>query len=207
MTRPRSPSHRRAPAISDRSLDELLADAETPLDALVGALDEGTAGDVSASLAGGRARLLAALDTTHRFDDLEAQVAALLDVDAATASRMLLDVDRVSAWEGGPNPACSIFHVEGGPSVKDAVTGFVKILPGSGFPPHEHLGDEIVLVLQGAFRDIDGSVVGAGQTARMPSGSSHSFEVEGDLPLVYLAVVQRGVIIDGTPLLAGDPRA
>jgi quercetin dioxygenase-like cupin family protein len=192
--------------LADRSLEELLADADTSLDALVGGLEPLTreeAREPSVS----RDRLLAAVEATHRFDDLEARVAELLDVDAATASRMLLDVDRVSAWEGGPNPACSIFHVEGGPKVKDAVTGFVKILPGAGFPPHEHLGDEIVLVLQGAFRDIDGTLVSAGQTASMPSGSSHSFDVEGDLPLVYLAVVQRGVIIDGTPLLAGDPRA
>jgi quercetin dioxygenase-like cupin family protein len=191
----------------DPSLEALLEEADTSLDALVGALDEDLAGDPSPPPPSGRARLLEALEATHRFDDLEERVAVLLDVDVATASRMLLDVDRVSAWEGGPNPSCSIFHVEGGPKVKDAVTGFVKILPGSGFPPHEHLGDEIVLVLQGAFRDVDGTIVGAGQTASMPSGSSHSFDVEGDLPLVYLAVVARGVIIDGTPLLAGDPRA
>ncbi len=205
MTRPRSPSHRRGPALVDRSLDELLAEADTSLDALVGALDDELAPDTGP--AGGRARLLAALDGTHRFDDLEERVAALLDIEPAAASGMLLDVDRVGVWEAGPNPSCTIFHVEGGPKVKDAVTGFVKVLPGGGFPPHEHLGDEIVLVLQGAFRDIDGTVVGAGQTASMPSGSAHSFEVEGDLPLVYLAVIQRGVIIDGTPLLAGDPRA
>jgi mannose-6-phosphate isomerase-like protein (cupin superfamily) len=191
----------------DRSLHDILEESGAPLDALVDALDEELSSDAGPMSPTGRARLLEALEGTHRFDDLEEQVAELLDVDVPAVSRMLLDVDRVGVWEGGPNPSCTIFHVDGGPAVRDAVTGFVKILPGGGFPPHEHLGDEIVLVLQGAFRDITGTVVGAGQTARMPSGSSHSFEVEGDLPLVYLAVVQRGVIIGGMPILAGDPRA
>lgn len=198
----RSPSRRRPPALDAPALDELV-DGGASLDQLVTALAPSPEPAPSA----GRARLLAALEATHRFDDLEADVARLLDVNAATAARMLLQVDQPSVWTEGPDPACTLFHVDGGPNVRDAVTGFVKISPGGGFPPHEHLGDETVLVLQGAFRDLDGSIVGAGQLASMPAGSAHSFEVEGDLPLVYLAVVQRGVVIGGVPLLAGDPRA
>lgn len=119
---------------------------------------------------------------------------------------MLLDVDRDGAWEPGPSPSCLLLHVEGGARVRDAVTGFVRIEPGGDFPEHEHLGDEVVLVLQGAFRDGD-RVVAAGEVARMPAGSAHALEADGDLPLLYLAVIQRGVVIGGTPLLAGDPRA
>jgi quercetin dioxygenase-like cupin family protein len=206
----RSPTHRRPPATTDAALEELLAEDAVSLDTLVSALaSEGLApspGSHGAKHERGRARLLDAVAEAHRFDDLEATVASLLDIDAGRAGRMLLDIDHESAWESGPNPACSICHVEGGPKVHDAVTGFVRISPGGHFPDHEHLGDETVLVLQGALRDVDGSVVGAGQIARKPAGSAHTFAVEGDLPLVYLAIVQRGLVIDGEPILAGDPR-
>jgi len=202
-----SPSGRRPPKLGDPALDELLGEASPEsLDALSDALSSAPAARLGSAPAG-RARLLAALETTHRFDDLEAEVAELLDLPPAEAARLLLDVDRASVWEPGPHAQCQLFHVRGGPHVADAVTGFVRIDPTAGFPEHEHLGPESVLVLQGAFRDADGRVVRAGELARMPAGSSHAFEVVGDLPLLYLAVIQRGVVIGGVPLLAGDPRA
>jgi len=205
---PNSPSGRRAPKLRDPALDEILS-ATSPgsLDALADALepDAEVLGVESAPTA--RARLLAALETTHRFDDLEAEVADLLDLPLAEAARLLLDVDRPSVWEPGPHAKCQLFHVTGGARVRDAVTGFVRIAPDAGFPEHEHLGPESVLVLQGAFRDAGGRIVRAGELARMPAESSHSFEVFGDLPLLYLAVVQRGVVVGGVLRLAGDPRA
>jgi putative transcriptional regulator len=211
VTRPtNSHSRRVGPPLSDEALDELLgahADRDA-LDALaVAVVEPYEAREPADALTSGRARLLAALETTHRFDDLEAQVAQLLDIDVPRARAMLLDVDRASVWEAGPNEQCALFHVDGGEQVRDAVTGFVRMEPGATFPEHQHLGDETVLVLQGALRDCDGTVFGAGDVARMPAGSSHAFEVEGDLPLLYLAIVQRGVVFDGQPVYPGDPRA
>ena len=206
-----SPSRRVGPQLSDEALDELIGTSpdRDALDALaVAAASDIETSATDASITTGRARLLAALETTHRFDDLEAQVAALLDIEVPRARSMLLDVDRTSVWEDGPNDQCALFHVEGGEQVRDAVTGFVRVEPGATFPEHQHLGDETVLVLQGAFRDHDGTLVGAGEVARMPAGSSHAFEVEGDLPLLYLAIIQRGVVFEGgEPLYPGDPRA
>ncbi|MBX7197089.1 MAG: cupin domain-containing protein [Sandaracinaceae bacterium] len=193
------------PAVLDVALEELLGadEQEARLDALASAL----APPATVPSTSSRARLLASLKVTHRFDDLEATVAELLDLDAGAAGALLLAVDRPGSFTDGPGPGCTIFHVEGGPRVKDAVTGFVRLEPRCSFPHHEHLGDEIVLVLQGAFRDDDGTTHVAGQIARRPGGTAHAFAAEGELPLLYLAIVQRGVVIDGTPLLAGDPRA
>ncbi len=202
-----SPSGRRPPKLLDPALGELLSEGSPEaLDALSRALSPGP--DALADRApSGRARLLAALETTHRFDDLEDQVAELLDLPQATAAQLLLEVDHASVWEAGPHARCHLFHVSGGPRVADAVTGFVRVEPDAGFPEHEHLGPESVLVLQGAFRDADGRVVRAGELAQMPAGSRHVFDAVGDLPLIYLAVIQRGVVIAGVPVLAGDPRA
>lgn len=199
-------SIRRSPLLSDLALDDLLREGSSgDLDALVEALAPDA--EPTRSTTASRARLLDALAETHRFDDLEPEVASLLDLDADAAGRLLLDLDTEAVWEPGPHEHCQLFHVTGGPRVADAVTGFVRIAPASGFPEHEHLGPESVLVLQGAFRDADGRVVVAGELARMPAGSTHAFEVVGELPLLYLAVIQRGVVIGGVPLLAGDPRA
>ncbi len=205
-----SPTKRHPARLSDAALDDLLDDQldgrlDTVADALA-EIDRAEVDGVASGVVAGRARLLASLESTHRFDDLEASVAELLDVDQQVARQMLLDVDRASVWEEGPSASCALFHVDGGEKVRDAVTGFVRVVAGSGFPQHEHLGDETVLVLQGAFRDRDGAIVSAGEIARMPAGSAHSFEVEGDLPLLYLAIVQKGVVFDGTPVYPGDPR-
>ena len=152
-----------------------------------------------------RTHLLASLDVTHRFDDLEGEVASLLDVDAEQAARFLLNIDRVEAWSPGPVPGVDIFHVEGGPQVTDAVTGFVRLGRGAAFPEHEHLGDETVLVLQGALEDSHGRHVTAGEAAPMPAGSHHAFRVVSSVPLIYLAVIQRGVRIGDVSILANDP--
>ena len=199
-----SPSRRRAARVSDDALDELL-EGETAL--IADALESLAAPLATPTDRAARDRLLAALETTHRFDDLEARVAELLDVDVDVARRMLIDVDRAEVWEDGPSATCALFHVDGGEKVRDAVTGFVRVEPGTGFPEHEHLGHETVLVLQGAFRDRAGALVSAGEVAEMPGGSSHAFEVEGELPLLYLAIIQKGVVFDGTPVYPGDPRA
>jgi putative transcriptional regulator len=48
--------------------------------------------------------------------------------------------------------------------------------PGAKTPPHRHLGDEVILVLQGGLRDDRGSY-GPGQICRSRTGSSHTEEV------------------------------
>ena len=183
---------------------EALGASERELESLVLAMTSEAFEAPSEAL---RTHLMASLAQTHRFDDLEAQVASLLDVDREQAARFLLNIDQADAWTTGPEPGVDIFHVEGGPQVQDAVTGFVRLDCGATFPEHEHLGDETVLVLQGALIDSNGRYVSAGEAAPMIAGSKHAFRVVGAVPLIYLAVIQHGVRIGDLEILAGDPAA
>jgi anti-sigma factor ChrR (cupin superfamily) len=48
-------------------------------------------------------------------------------------------------------------HLVGGSATAGADVGFVRITAGTTFPPHRHLGEEHVLVLQGSYQDSDGT--------------------------------------------------
>lgn len=154
-----------------------------------------------------KARLFASLDRTNRFDDLEARVAELADVSIERARELLLAVDAPgTAWEPTPIPGVAIFHFEGGPKVQNAVTGFIKHAPGSGFPEHDHVEGEHVLVLQGAF-ETEGTIVRAGEVDVRPSNAPHAYRAIGPLPLITMAIVQGGVILGGEVIPPRDPRA
>jgi anti-sigma factor ChrR (cupin superfamily) len=63
--------------------------------------------------------------------------------------------------------------------------------PGARYPSHRHLGDEEILVLQGALRDRRG-VYGPGQICRSATGSVHSEEVHGSEDCVCFVVYHGG---------------
>jgi hypothetical protein len=152
-------------------------------------------------------RLLGTLAVTHRFDDLEARVAELADVSRERARALLLEVDERSVWEHGAFPGVDIFHFTGGPTVANAITGFLRVAPGVAFPEHEHVGDEKVLVMTGALEDSTGAVYHPGAVVEMPGGSHHAFRSLGPALLLLMTVVQGGVIIGGERIPPGDPRA
>ena len=159
-----------------------------------------------------RERIGASTRTTSRFDDLEEALGELIDLPPERVRELLLavdgpDEDRVGAWQQGPGPGIHLLHFRGGPRVADAVTGFVRISAASTFPEHRHVGDEAVMVLQGAFRDSDGSVHRRGEIVRMTAGSEHSLVAIGPVPLCYAAVIHRGVVIGGELMTPDDPRA
>jgi hypothetical protein len=200
---------RREPALYERFLSEFLEEGILEEGASLGGVETlGLAVDEIPLSPMLRARLESALDQTHRFDDLEDVVAELADVSIDQARVLLLRVDAPStSWDPGPAPGIDLLHFDGGPRVQNAVTGFVRHAPGTRFPEHDHVGDEKVLVLQGAFEDSDGVVYRSGEIAARGPCSSHSYVAVGPLPLVTMAVVQGGVIVDGVTIPPGDPRA
>ena len=137
-----------------------------------------------------RARLLASADAPSRLARFADRVAELLDVGLDKARELLARIDDPSAWEE-QLPGVSFLWVEGGPRVAAAVRGFVRVRAGLDFPDHEHLGDEVTLVLQGGFEDPERKLVcRAGDIDRMPTGTAHGFRaLAGGTDLLKLAVV------------------
>lgn len=151
-------------------------------------------------------RVLHSTQQLHRFERYAVAVAELLDVSVDEAISKLDRLDQPGAWQPGLFAGMQLLHVTGGPSVANAVTGFVRIEAGKAFPDHEHLGNESILVLQGRCQDRDQLFV-PGDVVHMPSGSSHSFQVCAGPDLLYLAVVQMGLRVGDLVLTADHPFA
>ena len=120
-------------------------------------------------------RLMQSVAETERFAGFADRVAALMDVTVSRASGLLRAIDQAGNWEPGPLDWIQLFHLEGGPKVANAIVGFIRLEPGTVFPPHEHLGEEQVLILQGGYQDEAGSVHKAGDLVVGGAGESHFF--------------------------------
>jgi quercetin dioxygenase-like cupin family protein len=140
-----------------------------------------------------RARILADAEPSARLGRFASTVAELLDLGIDKAKQLLERIDDPSAWVE-ELPGISFFWVEGGPRVAGAVRGFVRVDAGHDFPEHEHLGDEVILVLQGGFEDAArGLSFHAGDIDRMPQGTAHAFRALPGVKLLKLSVVQTGL--------------
>jgi anti-sigma factor ChrR (cupin superfamily) len=95
-------------------------------------------------------------------------------------------------------PALSLFHIDGGPAVDDAIVGFVQIAAGQPFPEHTHIGEERIFVIQGGLRDENGVVHTPGTLVKRAPGTSHSIAAEPGIPLIYLNIVDEGLEVGGT---------
>jgi putative transcriptional regulator len=188
----------------DEFLKELAAENPEAADELTQLVDELAPATVSGD---GRSRLLANLPSS-RFERFAADVAKLLDIDEATAQTLLDGIDRGENWVPGLFPGMDLYHVDGGPTVERAITGFVRLGAGAQFPEHGHVGDEYVLILQGYYTDdVSGKEYGPGDIAHLPGGTSHSFRVLAESTgLLYLAVIQEGMEIGGEVIDYNDPR-
>jgi quercetin dioxygenase-like cupin family protein len=144
-----------------------------------------------------RARLLAELGGRERFAPFVDRVAALFDLAAERVRVILERFDRDDGWTV-MFPGAAFSDLEGGPALGEATAGLVRIGAGLSFPPHVHIGEERVLVLQGAFEDDSGQRVRAGQLTVMPHGSKHSFRVVSEQELLYVVVVNQIEFEDGT---------
>jgi hypothetical protein len=149
-----------------------------------------------------------------RFARFARTLADLIDVSVDRAKALLeraLDLaDPVrmasNAWEPLPIPGACTLWVEGGSAVAGCIRGFVRIPAGSDFPEHRHLGDEKVLVLDGAILDSSGLEYHPGDIAEMPAGSSHSYRArDGGTDLLVFAVVREGIDIGDLAFRHRDP--
>jgi hypothetical protein len=152
-----------------------------------------------------RSRLLAETSSGVRLERFADLVARALDVTVQAARDLLAGVDVDANFEPSPLPQLRLYHVEGGPRVANAITGFGRMKPGTAFPLHRHLGEETVLIVQGRYRDENGDTHGPGETIVKKVGTSHSFEVLDGPDFVYLVVIFDGLEIAGREYRADDP--
>jgi anti-sigma factor ChrR (cupin superfamily) len=147
---------------------------------------------------GGRARLLAALDSGARYAPFLHDLARHFDL-AVTRVRELFDqIDDPARWEAGPLPGISVMHFAGGPNAVAPDTGFVRLARGLHFPYHRHLGHEINYVMEGAVRNGDGRLFLPGEAIEMGQGTAHEFSIPDDADAL-IAVIQAGFDIVPKP--------
>ena len=151
-----------------------------------------------------RERLLASARGPARFAPFIDRLARLIDVAAERARELLASLELPATWQVSPAPNVHLVHLLGGPATAGADVGFVRVAAGTMFPPHRHLGEEHVLVLQGRFEDSHGTVARAGDLVDMAADSSHHLTAGPEVDLIY-AVVVRGVEIEGLDLAQTRP--
>jgi anti-sigma factor ChrR (cupin superfamily) len=94
-------------------------------------------------------------------------------LDLAPAPRGPIDPAAYPWTEVGPGIQLVELHSDPLRSMRGCL---VWARPGAMTPRHRHLGDEVILVLEGALRDHRGSYH-AGQICRSRTGSTHTEEV------------------------------
>lgn len=144
-----------------------------------------------------RERLLDECRGRHRFEPFVDRVAALFDL-ASDRIRAIFELFDTQAGWTPMYPGAAFYDLEGGPALGDATAGLVRIAAGLPFPRHQHIGEERVMVLQGAFVDDSGKRVEPGQLVIMPDGSEHAFRVVSEQELLYVVVVGEVEFEDGT---------
>ena len=145
------------------------------------------------------ARLLASIGggPLERFSS---RLASMFDVTVERARELLGLVDRKASWEVGA-PGVHLVHFDGGPAYAAADCGFVKLEPGTAFPMHKHLGEEVSLILAGRLRDrTRGIVYGPGDEVAEGTDADHDVVCDGDEPCLYAARVMNGIEIAGAPV-------
>lgn len=139
-----------------------------------------------------RERLLAEAFGKRRFAPFTDRVARLFDLTPADAASALEAIVEPSAWRTSPLPGLLFAKVATGPRVPAGMSCFIAGEPGVRFPDHRHSGTEVVLVMQGAFREAQGRIACAGDELRMLASSEHDFTIVGDEPCVCAYTIEGG---------------
>lgn len=146
-----------------------------------------------------RERLLATVARPRlRYAPLYGSLSQLFDLSETELANLFEHAASEDAWITAPIPGTELLHLIGGPRVAHADNGLVRIVAGTRFPLHRHLGPERVLVLDGAYRDEhSGQVYRAGDLHEMPEGSQHAYTALGERDLLLAVSVVRGVDVEG----------
>jgi putative transcriptional regulator len=163
------------------------------LDEAYHAVGASAAALVAADLAGLRTRMLASAERELRLDHLVPLVAHHLQLDDEQARQVLARVDQPSTWGRGPGPGVALQRLTVGARCQSTLTNLIRLEGGAHFPEHGHLGDEVVVVLQGQMREASGVVHRSGAEVLSGTSTEHGFDALEGPDLVCLVVVEGGV--------------
>lgn len=140
-----------------------------------------------------RARLMGAAVLEGRFDRFVETASRMLDLSADDARTLLNRVDSKDSF-AEELPGVEFFWLPGGPKTEGAVRGFVRVNREAELPPHVHLGEEKVLVMQGTYIDSETQErFGPGEELRGTPAAPHTFHVDpAGTHLLLLVVVMGG---------------
>jgi anti-sigma factor ChrR (cupin superfamily) len=138
-------------------------------------------------------RLMAA--TESRYEGLVARLCGMWDLGAERV-RELIEWMKTASWEPSGIPGVDVLHLEPGPKAAHADAGFVRFAPGLPFPFHDHIGDELQLIMDGMMIDDKGVEFRVGDMMWKPVGTSHSFVIGPEGCLIALSLV-GGIVING----------
>jgi hypothetical protein len=124
-----------------------------------------------------KARLMASVGG-GRFEKLAERFGAIFDVTLDRARELFGWIEDPSKWVASGMPGIHAIHFAAGPACAGADTGLLELAPGARFAWHEHVGEEISLVLAGTIRDHDGRIYGPGDEMVKPAASRHDFSAE-----------------------------
>jgi hypothetical protein len=121
------------------------------------------------------------------------RVARLFGLPVERAQRLLGRIEDASVFAPFLVPGVAMLPVKPGPGLEGAVAAIGLLAPGTVFPRHDHVGDEVTLVLDGGFRDEGGREIWRGDELFKPAGSEHDFVVIGDRACVAAVLALGGV--------------
>jgi hypothetical protein len=145
-----------------------------------------------------KARLMTSIGES-RFEKFSARLAKLYDVTVDRARELLGLMERKASWEHAM-PGLGLVHFDGGPAYAAADCGFIRLAPGTSFPHHTHMGEEVSLILAGEIQDKQtGVIYRAGDEVVKPLDSEHDVISIGTEDAIYAARAMNGIAIAGAP--------
>ena len=134
-----------------------------------------------------------------RYEKFSTRMASLFDVSVERAREFLGLIERPASWN--PEiPGIDLVHFDGGPACAAADCGFVRLAPGTTFPPHAHLGEEVSLVITGTLQDHEGRLYTAGDELVQALDSQHHITAVGGEVCIFAARAMNGIAVAGAPV-------
>jgi len=139
-----------------------------------------------------RARLLTSVGRKGRHGRYVDRVARIFRISPDDAEKLLARAEDPSSFMPSPVPGVDVVPVET-PAFPNALAVVARIQPGVRFPRHRHVGDEIMLILEGGLREEEGAEVWRGDELLRDEGTSHSFvALEGE-PCIAVSLVEGNI--------------